>query len=1597
MQKRFLLVGCLLVISCAIVDCLTHWSINSSILLGILLALGILLIGFERRSPKFVILTALATVCLGLHLITLARIENVARRWDTIGQFETDRAIRTCRRFVVSTATDLLATAGRIAENPRIADAFTSDRRSLFDLLSDLRSRSTLPQQGGFALADSAGEIISWTGRIPNSLGSIDQVDSERVLLRRSSASAWFEAVAPVIDQPSMRKLGYAIAYLKVKHLFGSSEPEPGCLSAQLTRAVGYPVSFSSDAPKDSVGGDWIVSEVSMPQGQVLGYLTLRKPSPEQYIGRIRNKSLFVASLLTLLLMVGLFVAIVKWMSSARLRLISNTRLAAIVASIAGLRIGFAGLRDNLGLERFGVFSPLDYATQIATGILRSPADLALTGLAIVGAATIWILAVQNRGTRGLLWEHKASVSILLWSLLGAAGAALVVLTSRGLATIHSDIGPDLFLETAFTRFSIALVRVGLAGVAVGVVTLCGLLITEQMLLMKRRRFESLPVSAGLVTGFHFVLTLAITRGRLGYGALVISILSIGFGIILYQILRRQIKAGLTWIVTGVVIAAAFVEIPYGTYQHNRKSRIAAEAIASTIIYQTREWKSSIIEKASSEIESDLGLSALLANPQSAWQGIALNLWAKSVINRARVRGGIYVFSREDQIIDRFAPDEVGDISGIEAIIRSARLRMKRTTQIAEVSIGRETCLSYLSVIPFYDGLEYVGCVVVVIPERYDVPQHGSGLHKGLLSSYLQTGDQTVRSESATPKIDLTVIEEGKITASTSWDFEIGGSLDSEGLKGGEWFDYEPDGKSHRCYLVEPEGSDRKVLLSFRMPTLFEHLRYGMSCFASYLLVATAILVGMVLVQLIGRFGARKDESREPRRRLGFTQKIALAFVLVAIIPALILGSASRGFIKARLREVIESRAEEGLKLARMALERVSREDAERFAENPILMEALKVEPPLIVNLVKPGTSAVVFDSTAKVIAAYGNPSIPIQIVKDVIAGGKTYSFFSTDSGLTSKSVFPIRDVIKPSRIVGCAFVSRTIDDRLARKLAVEIDRQIDFFGIKSLVASSSKEYFELEAMGDRISPDAYRDCFLSGRDLCFSWHRLGGVDMVIAYAPLRDYDGTPVGAISTRLAFEKDVAGVQMESTLSTISHLIVIVLWTVFLFGSLLAKNISRPIKELIRGTMMVRAGNLDFEIPRQGDDEIADLVSSFNEMTQALYKSRRALNERKRYIETILANVGAGIISVDSRGRIEMVNPAAETLLGIKERNARHRDCVRFLSKIGASGLADVLKEVSDRRDPVVREVTIEGEDRRKRVFRAVGSAVRVGRDLIMGKVIVFEDLTDLIRAKQLVAWNEMARQVAHEIKNPLTPMKLSIQHLIQCHRDKVKNLDQVVEETARTVIDQIESLRRIAVEFSRFSRLPERNLEVTDINLIISDVLKQYDRIVGEKVKIETSLDQSLPWVRVDKEEIKRVLINIVENALDAMENGGRLRIATRRASFSQVQTHRFRVSTREEPVADRDRYVEIEISDTGAGIEEQSLSHIFEPNFSTKTKGAGLGLAICKGVIDAYDGEIVIETTPGAGTTVRIWLPSGSKELPRVRNRSNRRTPRHRQL
>ena len=1277
---------------------------------------------------------------------------------------------------------------------------------------------------------------------------------------------------------------------------------------------------------------------------------------------------------------------------------------------LAGFRLGLSILRVPLGLSSIEAFSPYYYATHVPGGILRSPADLAVTALLACQGATIVMVAWIKRSRRAVGSPRGGGPEMLPRMMMGIIGAALaagfVTASSYLLTTVYADTSMNLLpLSPVTLSWSELAMKAGLFLLAVALLLIGSLLVAAEMGAFRR----SLAVKAGrhgptiatVVALYGFTVAFE-AMGAGGYVRLPISICLFG-GVVIDAVRMRKLdpgflspSVGLVALTVGFVLGASLLQFPHAIDDFYSHEREAIEVAAGGIGLHADEWKASVLDGTVGAISEDLLIRSALKRPDTDFDAEALRLWASTFVSKARSPSGVYILDEIGHELGRFSVEDVGEFSELEGLVREARLspvptRLKRRTTIG----GRDVEL-YLGVAPVMEGDEYLGGVIVSMPYFYGDLESIAGLK----TSFFGAVSTLPADRGGTRAYHATGISGMRITGSTAADFEVGsrvGELEAAGESGGGWISHSVAGSSLESYFCPVDGEADGILFSLRRLTLSERAVYLMVVTVTNLLFAVLIILVVGLVTAARRLMRAARGLPYPGFRWSFARRLALAFVLIATVPTLILGGTSRGYLRARLREVMESKAGESLRLAKFSLERLVMDEAMHLAQNPILIDELSEEPSILAMLVSPEVSAAVFDADAAGLASFGDPRVPIELVESVISSGRSYYYYEVEEGISGKAVVPVRDMSFPDRIRGCAFVSRRIDDSVAGDISLQLGRDINFYMSPALEATSKREVFVAELMPYRVSPDAYVECLLGGREVYYAWERIESADLVVGYSPLRDVSGRPVGAMSVPLVFAKDDVGKRLEWTVSAISYLLVVIIGIVFAVGLVVARRISTPIRQLIQGTMRVSSGDLSFTIPGTGDDEIGDLVSSFNKMTSALGRSRKALNERKRYIETILSNVGAGIVSTDRRGRIATYNSAAERILNVKGKNARGRDAGGLFSKAGAGGLADVMR-LLDREDVIRKEISFSRRDGTVMTLRAVGSQMRDARRKTLGKVIVFEDISGLIRSKKLTAWSEMARQVAHEIKNPLTPMKLSAQQLLQARRDGKEDFDDILEDGVAIIIEQIESLRRIAVEFSQFSRMPERKVEPTDLNEIVADSLAQYERVLASSVEITKDLKAVIPPVDVDRDEIKRVFLNVIENAVQAMPDGGKLHVTSETGTSGRTDTeYRFVASSRAAHDERLQNFVEIAFSDTGCGIPRSNSEKLFEPSFSTKTQGSGLGLAISKGVMDAYGGEIVIESQEDKGTLVRVRVPCRSQATsgrrPQRTGNRRRRRPR----
>jgi two-component system, NtrC family, nitrogen regulation sensor histidine kinase NtrY len=436
-------------------------------------------------------------------------------------------------------------------------------------------------------------------------------------------------------------------------------------------------------------------------------------------------------------------------------------------------------------------------------------------------------------------------------------------------------------------------------------------------------------------------------------------------------------------------------------------------------------------------------------------------------------------------------------------------------------------------------------------------------------------------------------------------------------------------------------------------------------------------------------------------------------------------------------------------------------------------------------------------------------------------------------------------------------------------------------------------------------------------------------------------------------------------------------LLLFSVTWLALFLAKQVTVPIQALAEGTREVSSGNFDYQVPEQSQDELGILVHSFNTMTLQLRDSRsqidqftrnlqqavQELERRRQLMETVLENIPTSVLSLDSTGIILRANPAVVRMFG----SAAH-DASSLESLLGsdASRVVGQLMRRSLRMGVVSREIetVVSG-----RVLHLAVTVSSLGpRRANTGFVVVFDDLSELLRAQKLAAWQEVARRIAHEIKNPLTPIQLSAQRLSRFLERRAEapaaplvpppsdpELARLVQECSRLIEREVTTLAGLVDQFSQFVRFPSAKLQPTDATALVREALEIFSgRLDG--IVVKTSLAEHLPAVRADGVLLRSVLVNLIDNAAEALENSRQREISISSRAYSESDT------------------VEICVADTGHGISPEDKDKLFLPHFSTKDRGTGLGLAIAARIVAEHGGTLHVEDNTPVGSRFLVLLP-----------------------
>jgi two-component system nitrogen regulation sensor histidine kinase NtrY len=576
---------------------------------------------------------------------------------------------------------------------------------------------------------------------------------------------------------------------------------------------------------------------------------------------------------------------------------------------------------------------------------------------------------------------------------------------------------------------------------------------------------------------------------------------------------------------------------------------------------------------------------------------------------------------------------------------------------------------------------------------------------------------------------------------------------------------------------------------------------------------------------------------------------------------------------------------------------------------------------------------------------------------------------------LAAADVRPVRDAVAPA--VTDQRVSLVEVYRLVRSSAGDRD-------VAAVFASASPQ---LRAEANRASADRLAARAAAGQPETWVREPLeAGGELIRVAAVVRRADGTATGVVVATSHLTGEFAArarrmtraYEQYSQLQVLKQPLTAVYLSFFLMvtlmilvsatwmGLYLAKRITRPVQALAAAAREIGAGHFEHRVERETADEFGSLVDAFNSMVDELSTSRRQLErstvdlqrkhaeveERRRYTAAVLERVATGVVTVDTLGRLSTLNPAAARLLGLTP-DAVGQPAAAVFGRADLEPLAPlVIGTASVPRDTPAQEIALVREGREVHLAVAV-TVLAAETGLPEGRVLVLDDITPLIRAQKVAAWREVARRLAHEIKNPLTPIQLCAQRLQRQFAGAPDPVRTLVDECTATIVGEVDSLKSLVDEFSQFARMPAPRRVPTDLHDLLRGTLTLYEGLFQE-VRLETLFAVSLPAVRLDPDQIRRVVINLVDNAVEAMGQRGQIVLETHHTAG--------------------DSTVRLVVADNGPGIPADERDKLFMPYYSTKKRGSGLGLAIVRRIVAEHGGTIDVSDNQPNGTRFTMEIP-----------------------
>ena len=1082
----------------------------------------------------------------------------------------------------------------------------------------------------------------------------------------------------------------------------------------------------------------------------------------------------------------------------------------------------------------WGVLDPTVFATPLFGGIMRSAGDLLLTSVFVVIAIYGVLRMIRGRGAgaaRSSAGAAETARAVPVWLVVvnGAAMTGLLwavfELSRRFTSTVVVNSNPRLLGETmSVTDLEVNALHVSTFLMLTGII-LGGILLVWGLF----RATHGRGLMRAAILALAGIVALAATT--MGWEFALIGAMLLLFVVLAPRFVQREdlvsiVIASFCLVVVTSAVSYVFISRDYDSL---RKSFVLEKS--DELLNPSDDWKVVILEDVLSEYAGIPEIRLATRNPaMHDVQRLAFDLWADSPLSLLGYSCAINVITAQDSVISEFAVDMPYRVRITEG---GERIDTPGDNEWVVLDLTRNTAQGivrfYRGILNLYDlradiggqmSRHLVGRVVVDLPFFFESLELAArtGPRTPELLRNVQEGGVAPRIEEPEALL-LARLDDLQVTESSSERVPLGMRIPDGAFERAlemRWPLLNAGDRAFRFVVLET-GTDEYLLAGFAVPSPTRHLLRWSTVFSLYLVYTLAVLIA---IMVLGTIPYLKEllPTLTPGRKLGFQQKLLASFLVVALVPAIILGLFSVDFIKDRFVE--ESRKEALYKAfsARKAFVNLLHGELQFFLNEAEGVEALfdaggKPQPVgtrRVVTLLRDVADVAtdVPDTIAVAVAGVADEVSPDDL------------FFHRDGDDRYVGVVSDPLHVRGEDWGGTFYVyyARLVNSDLLGEVAEQVSADVNMYDDGVLVASSREGLLAGGFMSSIMNADAFLKISVLGSDHLLATERAGQYSYQVAYLPVAGWanravsnaGGTDPGtsvdhaAMSVPLLFRPESYYAEVQKATSIVLGIFALLFAATIGLGLVLARGIFEPLRALLAGTRRIAQGDFSMKIRMNRRDEIGSVVSAFNDMTERVAESQRALEERRRYLETILENIGTGVISTDSEGRILTVNAAAERILGVSEGAAVGSTAAEMIAAGTAAEIFSLLERAAGLDRSFVADEVELASDGRKSTVKYMLTRLEVDGSFF-GAVFVFEDLTELIQSKKLSAWVEMARQIAHEIKNPLTPIRISTQFMLRAYEQRPDQFERVFREGTETILHQVDVLKRIAGEFSSYGRM------------------------------------------------------------------------------------------------------------------------------------------------------------------------------------------------